>query len=282
MFTQKKIKLNIQLQNGKFGGNTNTVTIEDLPIQVSVKRAGLPAMDEAKITILGLSRELMDSLTFLSYRNLLVNANKIDIYAGDNTGLDLVFSGEITSAIPNFQSAPSVSMELEAITGYSSIVKAEPPFSVKGSIPVSNLCEQIAKQAGFTFVNKGVNKIANNVHLKGGAITKLRSLQKDYGIGMTIENNVVTIYPQNQKGNLVLTVSNDNGLIGYPSFTQDGIKVKFEFAPQVSIGTVIKVDSVVPKASGEWSVFSLSHNISANIPNGAWETEIDACFGVFL
>lgn len=282
MFTKKIIKLQLTLQYGKFGNGTNSVTIDNLPIKVEIKRAGLPALDNAKITILGLSRDLMESVTFLNYKNLFINMNTIDIYAGDETGLDLVFSGEITSAIPNFNNAPSINLEIDAITGYSSNVKAVPPLSIKGNIPVSQLCAQIARESGFDFRNEGINIIASNPCIKGSNITKLKNIAQTYKIGMTIENKVVTIYPLNgSSAQLVLTISGDNGLIGYPSFSQNGIDCKIMFAPAVSIGQKIKIDSIVPKVSGVWWVYSLSHSIEANIPNGKWETNIQASYGEF-
>lgn len=282
MFTNKIIKVQLTLQYGKFGNGTNSVTIDSLPIKVEIKRAGLPALDDAKITILGLSRELMESITFLNYRNLFVNMNKIDVFAGDENGLDLVFSGEITSAIPNFNNAPSINMEIKAITGYSSNIKAVPPLSVQGNIPVSQLCEKIAKESGFDFRNKGVNIIASNPYLKGSNIAKLKTLSQNYKFGMTIENNIVTIYPSDgSSAQLVLSISGQNGLIGYPSFTQNGIDCKVMFAPTVSIGQKIEIKSVIPKVTGTWWVYSLSHNIEANIPNGRWETDIQASYGEF-
>lgn len=282
MFTQKIIKVQLTLQYGKFGNGTNSVIIDNLPIKVEVKRAGLPALDDAKVTILGLSRDLMESITFLNYRNLFINMNRIDIFAGDETGLDPVFSGEITSAIPNFNNAPSINMEIKAITGYSSNIKAVPPLSIKGNIPVSQLCEKIAKESGFDFRNKGVNVIASNPYLKGSNITKLKNIAQTYRIGMTIENKIVTIYPLNgSSAQLVLTISGDNGLIGYPSFTQNGIECKVMFAPAVSIGQKIQINSVIPKVSGTWWVYSLSHVLEANIPNGRWETDIQASYGEF-
>ena len=81
MFTKKQIKIEITLQYGKFGNGSNTVTIEGLPTSVSIKKEGFPSMNTAKVFITGLSKDLMDALTFLNYRVLTINRNYISIYA---------------------------------------------------------------------------------------------------------------------------------------------------------------------------------------------------------
>ena len=211
MFTKKKIRLEITLQYGNFGNGTNTVVIEDLPMRVSIKKEGFPSMNTAKIFVTGLSSELMESLTFLNYRILTINRNYISIYAGDESGMSLAFAGELSLAKPNFNNAPSVRMELEAFTGYSSRMVAAPPLSLKGNIPVSDICSQIANKKGFNFVNDGANKIAKNPRLSGSDMNKLINLAKDYNIGITVDDGTVRIFNKGASDRVMLSVSDENG-----------------------------------------------------------------------
>lgn len=282
MFTKKKIRLEITLQYGKFGNGTNTVVIEDLPISVSIKKEGFPSMNTAKIFVTGLSSELMEALTFLNYRILTINRNYISIYAGDESGMSLAFSGEISLAKPNFNNAPSVRMEFDAFTGYSSRMVAAPPLSIKGNIPVSDLCSQIANKMGFNFVNDGVNKIAKNPRLSGSDMNKLINLAKDYDIGINVDDGTVRIFNKGASDRVMLSVSDENGLIGYPSFEQNGISCSVEYTPNVRLWDKFEIQTVLSKASGQWFIQSIEHRLDANIQGGLWQTDLKGSYTTYV
>lgn len=282
MFTKKKIRLEITLQYGKFGNGTNTVVIEDLPISVSIKKEGFPSMNTAKIFVTGLSSELMEALTFLNYRILTINRNYISIYAGDESGMSLAFAGEISLAKPNFNNAPSVRMEFDAFTGYSSRMVAAPPLSIKGNIPVSDLCSQIAGKMGFHFVNDGVDKIAKNPRLSGSDMNKLINLAKDYNIGITVDDGTVRIFNKGASDRVMLSVSDENGLIGYPSFEQNGISCSVEYTPNVRLWDKFEIQTVLSKASGQWFIQSIEHRLDANIQGGLWQTDLKGSYTTYV
>lgn len=282
MFTKKKIRLEITLQYGKFGNGTNTVVIEDLPMSVSIKKEGFPSMNTAKIFVTGLSSELMEALTFLNYRILTINRNYISIYAGDESGMSLAFAGEISLARPNFNNAPSVRMEFEAFTGYSSRMVAAPPLSLKGNIPVSDICSQIANKMGFNFVNDGVNKIAKNPRLSGSDMNKLINLAKDYDIGINVDDGTVRIFNKGASDRVMLSVSDENGLIGYPSFEQNGISCSVEYTPNVRLWDKFEIQTVLSKASGQWFIQSIEHRLDANIQGGLWQTDLKGSYTTYV
>lgn len=282
MFTKKKIRLEITLQYGKFGNGTNTVVIEDLPMSVSIKKEGFPSMNTAKIFVTGLSSELMEALTFLNYRILTINRNYISIYAGDESGMSLAFAGEISLAKPNFNNAPSVRMEFEAFTGYSSRMVAAPPLSLKGNIPVSDICSQIANKMGFNFVNDGVNKIAKNPRLSGSDMNKLINLAKDYDIGINVDDGTVRIFNKGASDRVMLSVSDENGLIGYPSFEQNGISCSVEYTPNVRLWDKFEIQTVLSKASGQWFIQSIEHRLDANIQGGLWQTDLKGSYTTYV
>ena len=282
MFTKKKIRLEITLQYGKFGNGTNTVVIEDLPMSVSIKKEGFPSMNTAKIFVTGLSSELMEALTFLNYRILTINRNYISIYAGDESGMSLAFAGEISLAKPNFNNAPSVRMEFDAFTGYSSRMVAAPPLSIKGNIPVSDLCSQIAEKMGFHFVNDGVDKIAKNPRLSGSDMNKLINLAKDYNIGITVDDGTVRIFNKGASDRVMLSVSDENGLIGYPSFEQNGISCSVEYTPNVRLWDKFEIQTVLSKASGQWFIQSIEHRLDTNIQGGLWQTDLKGSYTTYV
>jgi hypothetical protein len=114
---QKTIRTTIILSEGEFQGGGNTKVIEGLATTVDVQKNGLPEKHTAKISIANLKMADMEQMTFLAFRPLQKRKNKILIEAG-NLGeeLGLVFKGDITSAFPDFNNAPDVTFEIEAMT----------------------------------------------------------------------------------------------------------------------------------------------------------------------
>ena len=64
-------------------------------------------------------------------------------------------------------------------------------------------------------------------------------------------------------------------MVGYPQHTANGISVQTLFYPQIANGTRIEVDSVLKPANGQWTVYNVGHEISAETPGGPWFTRVD-------
>ena len=70
-----------------------------------------------------------------------------------------------------------------------------------------------------------------------------------------------------------------NGMIGYPTFSNNGINVTTFFRPDLRIGANFKLETIVPRASGTWKITGLRHELSANDPGAqAWKTSITAIY----
>ena len=66
-------------------------------------------------------------------------------------------------------------------------------------------------------------------------------------------------------------------MIGYPSFTQDGITCECFYNPRLQLGGQIKIESIVPRASGYWKITKLNHDLAA-YTNGRWVSRIDGMY----
>lgn len=278
-FTKKIIEIRIQLIKGEFSNHTDTIIIRDLPSQVDIGKAGLPARDTAKINLYGLRQEDLEALTFLNFRTLQVNYNKIAVFAGDEaTGMSLAYSGEIINSAPNYNSAPDVYLDIDALSGYYSGMLAVPPYTFKGSIPASTILSDLCKQMGYTFINEGCTKAVLNPYLKGSPIQKIIQLAKDYKLDLTLSDETVRLRKDEGTRKVRAVLADNSSLIGYPEFSSNGIRCRSEFLPQLEIGDWVEVQSIVPKASGIWSVISTHSSIGVLMDNAPWRTEIEAVY----
>jgi hypothetical protein len=247
----KTIKTTIILGEGEFKDGTNTRIIEGLATEISVNKAGLPEKNTAKIKIANLSLADMEQMTFLAFRNLESRKNHIMVEAGEQgKALDMVFKGDITSSFPDFESAPDIYFNIEAMTAGWSVRLATPPTSINGEMDAACLIEQFASEAGFAFVNNGVSASVRNTTFNGSPVQKAQQCAEEIGAELIMDDDVWTVQPWEKPQGVAVLLNKDSGLIGYPSFTSDGVKAKCFYNSQLKLGGQVKIESVVQRASG--------------------------------
>ena len=274
----KTIKTTIILGEGEFDGGGNTKIIEGLATTVQVTKAGLPEKNSAEVRIQGLKLSDMEQLTFLSFLPGEYRKNHILIEAGDKGGeLSVVFKGDITAASADFSTAPDVTMKFNALTAGWSVLIADSPTSVQGEAPAESLISQFAQQAGFNFINEGVTESVKNATFNGSPVQKAEQVADEVGAELLMDDETWTLMPWDKPRGDAVLLKADSGLIGYPSFTQDGISCECFYNPRLQLGGQIKIESIVPRSSGYWKITKLSHDLAA-YTNGRWVSRIDGMY----
>lgn len=288
MFSIKTVRITIRLQEGEFsgGGNTgdnnqdqqtNTVLIEGLPVSVDIEKQGGDSKNKATVVIQNLKLDTVKQLTVLSFKRLQTYNNIIQIDAG-NQGAELstAFIGEITSAVPQITDNGVLLLKIEALAGYYASLIPSAPVSVQGTTTIDKLMSQFAKEAKYKYENKNVTGSVSNCVFIGSPIKKAQTLARQANIDLLIDDGKFTIqtFEAPKEGEPPL-LANYTGMIGYPSFSSNGIDVRCEYNENLKVGGYFKLESILPQASGEWQIVKLKHSLEAYIPNGGrWETTV--------
>lgn len=279
-FTLKTIRTTITLGQGTFAGGGNTKIIEGLATEVSVTKPGLPEKNSASVSIANLKLEDMEQMTFLAFQPLQSLKNLITIEAGEQgRELDVVFKGEITSAFADFSGAPDIRFKIEALSGgYAAQIGAK-PISVNGEAKAADLIKQFATEIGYGFRNEGVTASVRNATFNGSPVEKARAVADEVGAELLIDDDTMVLMEYDKTRGEVVPLSAGNGMIGYPSFTSDGISFSCFYDPNLKQGGVVEIQSIVPRASGRWKINKLVHNLTAyTAGQGKWNTAIDATY----
>jgi hypothetical protein len=281
-FFKRKLKIILTLQKGSFkGGEGNAYSISDLAMSVRVDKLGPPDFGKASATIWGLPLEIMEQLSTLNMHPLFVRRNYINIYAGDDTqGFNQIYAGTITKASGDFNSAPDVRFNIESQIGFFGAVTAQGDNVVNGTQSASTFIERQVKLAGFTFKNEDVSGTVKNAVFTGSPIEQARQCAKQIGAELVLDDDKAILIKNgaSRKGNAVLLKA-DTGLLGYPTMSQNGIDLKCIFNPNLRFAGIIKLETIVPKCSGQWRIVKLSHTLDSNLPNGGkWESAITAYY----
>jgi hypothetical protein len=277
-FEKKVLKVTVILAEGDFGGG-NALEIPGAPdglaMTVSVDKPGQPDNNKASITVQGLSLEHMAEMTTLGFGPQEMQKNLVKVEAGTGDASSVIFEGEITEAWADFNSAPDPEMKIEAESGAYPQILSEDPLSVAGEAGVAGLAEQEANAMGYSFKNEGVTASVRNGVYTGSPMAKLRAMADETGCELIVDDREVLLLPGDgsaRTGNAVL-VNADSGELGYPTFTQDGVSFKCLFNPELKQGGLVRLESVVPKATGTWKITKLSHKISSFED---WTSEVEA------
>ena len=275
-FTNKIIEADIQLQDG--GGKT----ISGLAMECQIEKVGLPDKNKAQVTIYGMSLADMEQFTVLAFRPLEYRKNKLIIRAGEEGGeMGQVFVGDIMSAFADFGNAPDVAFRIEAQTGLFAALTPQAPETIQGEASAKDILGKIAGEAGFSFAAGGTSGDAQlkDTVLQGSPWDKGAAVAKHLGNELVVDDDeMILIDDTGVRLNAnPVNLSVETGLLGYPSFTSEGVSCRSMFNPNILYASVLNLTSIVPKATGEWRITKVVHNLTAFKANGGpWDTSIEA------
>lgn len=284
-FIRRRIDLTFTLGEGNFGEGTpdgnsgsNTIQFSGLRCSVDIVKAGLPGADKANIRAWGLSKSHMNQLSTLGKTRLEARKNTVSIYAGDDeSGLALLFTGNMQDAFQDFKGVPDASLNVFAFAGQMAALKPASSSSFQGSADVATILQGLATQAGYLFENNGVQQQLANPYYPGTVLDQIQAVIRHAGIYGTIDGDTLVIWPKDSsRGGDIAEFGPSSGLVGYPQSSADyGIGFTAVFRPGVVIGRPVKlVTSIVP-ANGEWVVNGLKYALESELPNGKWFMDIE-------
>lgn len=280
------------------GTGSNTVRINGggaaaqngLRISAKITRPGAPSLATADLQIYNLSRSIANQISTLGVPLVyMVGANSITIQANDvGSPPTTLFTGTINTAWLSFDALPDgiFNISAQSLGLYGSAPAKAASF--KGSSSISSLMGNLAPLAGLKLVNLfsgGASEpMLSNQYLSGSLRDQIRMLAKNAGIAYSIDdvNHTLTIGPKNgsltSPGESVPIIGPPpiGNMVGYPSYTAQGLRVKTEFTSDIGYGKeVIIKGSSLPAANGKWIVYYLDYDLECQAENGPWFTNLE-------
>lgn len=281
-FTEKKIEVQFTYGTGPKGDGpptgVTTATITGCRVSMQTNIIGGEGMAQCNGRIYGMGLSLMNQLSRVGKMPAVWRDNVMTLKAGDDVvGMSQIFQGTVIMAFPDMQSAPEVSFMVGAISGGLEQLKPIPSSSYNSnSVDVAVILGNLAQQMKVKFENNGVSKILSYPHFKGSARNQALDAVKQADIEWNgIENGILAIWPKGgTRGGEIPLINPGSGMIGYPTYTENGIFVKCLFNPSIRFGQIVQVESDIKPANGQWKVINLIHNTESKIPGGHWNTEM--------
>ncbi len=282
-FARRKINVTFQLGKGSFGADGfDTVKVSGLRTSASITMGTGVQAAECNLRVWGLAPDIMNKLTILKQdltQKMAKAANFVTIEAGDDdSGMSVVFTGGISEARADLSAMPDTSFVLSAYTTLIDALKPVQPISFKGSVDAALVMQTIAASMGRTLENSGVSVQLRDPYFPGTAIDQMNAVKRAGNFNAVADPNkqVLAIWPLNQvRQGLIPLISRDTGMVGYPTYSENGISLTTLYLPGLSPGGAIKVESDLTPASGQWATYLVSHDLEAELPGGRWFTHIE-------
>lgn len=275
-YSLKAIDVSITLD---VDGAGNQYDFQGFATNVSIAKTGGVDFAQAQVEIYGLSIDTMGKLTTLAFRPLNRRWNLIRISAGEQgRTLSTIFQGAITVAYADLNGSRPV-LKIEAKTAAYPILDPTPQVSVNGTQTAEQLVQTFASESGFTFKNEGVQATLSDCVITGDPVTKMRAVASAVGADLILDDDKAVLLPQGAvrtSDGGIPVISSETGMIGYPTFSNTGVQVSTFFRPDLLIASAVRVESIVPNATGVWKITQLTHELSAYNPSSTtWKTSFE-------
>lgn len=254
------------------------VTVRGLRATVNAVISGGVQMGQMHLRIWGMRLSDMNQLSTMGTAVQLVSRNKVTVFAGDEgQPLSKVYVGTVLHAWFNGSAAPNVVFECIASAGALEAIKPIDPTSFPGSFSVAAALEKLAGQMENAFENGGVTATLPGGYYAGTARQQAYKIAESVPINIMIDNGVLAIWPKNgERTGANPVISPETGMVGYPEFMVQKIKVVSIFNRNFKYGALITVQgSQLPQANGRFAIVSMTHNLASLVPGGPWFTELE-------
>lgn len=277
-YVKRKIEVTFNLGEGTFGENRGPdVTLSGHRVSASLSLAGGSSQSAAHLRIFGMPLEMMNRLTRIGTVQNQYRVNSLLVAAGDEGGaLSTVHMGTIETAYPAMNSAPEVAFEVISRAGLIEAIRPVGARSYKGATDAASVMSDLAASMSVSFKNNGVSVILQNPYFPGTAWEQVKACAAAARIDFSLDRGVLAIWPRggSRGGSTPIRVAADTGMVGYPIYNSKGVVIRTLFNPDVVLGSDIEVESELTPANGKWHVYSTSHSLESETPNGQWFTDL--------
>lgn len=256
----------------------NAKRIEGLNVRFSVQKFRSQVQGKARISICNLATSDIEYLTtYMSPWVEIQKRKKIQLWAGYEDNLGLLFSGDILKALPTMP--PDIWLDCEALGGYyNNLITAS--FTLQGPITLSEVCTVVSQKLGVPFINEASESVSNH-SIDGfchtGGLTNAVKKINDLGIGCVwVEDEILHMAdnePKQPANKGVRLLTEQSGMIGLPEPGPVGLDVTMLLDPSIKLGDPIEVRSTrMPSINGVYYPYSLEH--TGELRGNAWYTKL--------
>lgn len=196
----------------------------------------------AKVKIFNLSKSTRDLIS--------TDMRGLEFWAGYGDEVGMVFRGSFdkeTSTVHHVKNGTDWETEIEIGDGAKEFSSTYFDRSYSAGTPIRQIFTDITKSMGLPFLMEytGTGSLLSSAVFSGRASKVLDGLCAEHSCRWSIQHGVVEVIPKAatpKKDSTAVVLSPSTGLVGTPTFTEDGLEVKTLLMCTIKPTRLIKVD----------------------------------------
>jgi hypothetical protein len=243
--------------------NGNTKYYSDFNISIVGTKYANENQNECEIKISNLDKTTSDFiLTETSPFNLNKTPKRVIVQAGRASyGVSTIFRGDVASSV--ISQPPDTTITLKCLTNNfdkGNIIAR----NQAGVASLKNISTQVAKDLNLKLNFQATDKTITNYTYTGAALKQVENLGSAGFVSAYIDDGQLIVKNLNLPlTNSIRIVDINNGMVGIPELTEEGVKVKFLLDNQTQLGGLLRVRSIInPGANGDYVIFKLGFELA--------------------
>ncbi|HEY4292049.1 MAG TPA: hypothetical protein VGM71_03285 [Luteibacter sp.] len=241
----------------------------------NIKKTSDPKPNPGKIRIWNLSRQHLNLLVSKQY-------NRARLFAGYSE-LRQIFVGDIIRASAVRDNLDIIA-ELECGDGDTAYRGANVSMSIAAGATDQQVFGELAKtMPGVATGSSGFatkRALPRGKILSGNTRDHLTALAANHQADWSIQDGQLVMLPAKQVlADEAVLLSESTGMIGSPEATDDGLEVTSLINPDLRIGGLVKVDSIVTAYNGVFKVTTIEY--SGDLMGSDWFSKVTCVGGAF-
>ncbi|WP_314282996.1 phage protein [Haemophilus sputorum] len=256
-------------------GKTETLKINNLRVSFDIDKTINDKPNPATIRVWNLNRSHLNQI-------LSGEFTKLTLSAGYQT-LSQLYSGDITKARVQRSDLDFV-LTLECADGFKAYTQSRVATTLKSGSDDEQILKELHKtlpdiRLGTTNVNNK-RKLPRGKVMNGDTREMLSRLAKNNNADWSIQDGELVFLPRDKvlKAEAIL-ISQETGMINAPEHTDDGLEVQCLLNPQLLVGGLIEVKSILEHFNGQYKIVKLLH--SGDAMGGDWLSKMTVVGGKF-
>lgn len=256
-------------------GKSDTLVINNLRISFDIDKTINEKPNPATIRVWNLNRSHLNQILSGAF-------DKVALSVGYQT-LTQIYSGDITKASVQRHDLDFI-LTLECADGFRAYTQARITSTLKSGSNDEQILTELSKT--LPNVNLGTVEVTNKRKLPRGKVMNgdtrelLNRLARNSGADWSIQDGELVFLPKNKvlKAEAIL-ISQETGMVNAPEHTDDGLELQCLLNPQLAIGGLVEVKSILDYFNGQYKVVKLLH--SGNAMEGDWLSKMTVVGGQF-
>lgn len=238
-------------------------TYSNIAITATGTRFANPNQGECNITLANLEQDVVNFiLTETTPFNRNRTPKRVIVEAGrQSSGLSLVYVGDIFRS--SISQPPDAVLSIRALSSQfdkgTIVARETAPLTT-----LQTLAQQVADDLSLPLTFEADDKQISNYTFTGAVIQQVNKLQELASLDVYIDNDQLIVKNREQPlAGRVRTLDADSGMIGVPTFTEQGARVTFFYDAQTALGGRLDIVSrQYPALTGQYVIYKLVYQLA--------------------